>query len=93
MFFKVGVLKNFGNFAKEHLCWNLFLKKLQAWRPSTLVKETPTKVFSCKISINFKNTLKNASTSCFWIQKKSSRDVLYKSNCENHGNIPTIHPF
>ena len=31
MFFKIGVLKNFANFAGKHLCWSLFLIKLQAY--------------------------------------------------------------
>ena len=30
MFFKTGVLKNFANFTGKHLCWSLFLIKLQA---------------------------------------------------------------
>ena len=30
MFFKIGVLKNLGNFIEKHLCWSLFLVKLQA---------------------------------------------------------------
>ena len=34
MFFKIGVLKIFTNFT-EHLCWSLFLIKLQAFRPDT----------------------------------------------------------
>ena len=29
MFFKIGVLKNFVNFTGKHLCWSLFLIKLQ----------------------------------------------------------------
>ena len=29
MFFKIGVLKNFANFTRKHLCWNLFIIKLQ----------------------------------------------------------------
>ena len=31
MFFEIGVLKNFANFAGKHLCWSLFLIKLQAY--------------------------------------------------------------
>ena len=31
MFFKIGVLKNFTNFAGMHLCWSLFLIKLHPW--------------------------------------------------------------
>ena len=39
-------LKNFANFARKHLCWSLFLKKLKVY--STL--------FFCEIYKNFKNT-------------------------------------
>ena len=37
MFFKIGALKHFVNSTGKHLCWNLFLIKLQA-RPATLLK-------------------------------------------------------
>ena len=30
VFYKENVLKNFAKFAGKHLCWNLFLIKLQA---------------------------------------------------------------
>ena len=30
MFFKIGALKNFANLTGKHLCWSLFLIKLQA---------------------------------------------------------------
>ena len=45
MFFKIGVLKNFANFTGKHLCWSLFLIKLQGWRPSTLSKRDSNKRF------------------------------------------------
>ena len=32
------VLKNFANLTGKHLCWNLFLIKLQVSRPATLLK-------------------------------------------------------
>ena len=32
--FKIDVLKNFTIFTGKNLCWNLFLMKLQAFRPS-----------------------------------------------------------
>ena len=35
------VLKNFANFTGKHLCWSLF-PKLQAFRPATPLKQTPT---------------------------------------------------
>ena len=41
MFFKIGVLKNFSNFIGKHQCWSIFLTKLQAWRPATLLKRDP----------------------------------------------------
>ena len=34
MFLKTGVLKNFAILTGNHLCWNLFLIKLQPFRPS-----------------------------------------------------------
>ena len=49
MFFKIGVLKNLAIFTRKHLCWSLFLIKLQAWRPLHFIeKETPTQVFFCE---------------------------------------------
>ena len=38
MFFKIGVLKIFGNFIGKHQCWSLFLIKMQIWRPEMLLK-------------------------------------------------------
>ena len=39
-FFKIVILKNFAIFTGKHLCWNLFLIKLQAFRvfPMSIVK-------------------------------------------------------
>ena len=37
IFFKIYILKNFATFTEKHLCWNLFLIKLQTWRPATQV--------------------------------------------------------
>ena len=45
MFFKIGFLKNFANF-KRNFDWILFLEKLQAFRPATLLeKDSNTGVF------------------------------------------------
>ena len=38
IFFRTGVLKIFANFTRKRLCWSLFLIKLPAWRPVTLLK-------------------------------------------------------
>ena len=45
MFFKIDVLKNFEIFTEKHLCWGLFLIKLQV----------ATQVFSCEYWEVFKN--------------------------------------
>ena len=46
VFFKISVVKNFTIFTEKHLCWCLFLIKLQAWRPTTLSKrDSNTGVF------------------------------------------------
>ena len=39
MFLKIGAPKYFANFSRKHLDWSLFLIKLQAWSPGTLLKE------------------------------------------------------
>ena len=55
---KCSVKKMFLNFANctgKHLCYSLFLIKLQVFRPATYEKEIPTKVFSCEICETFKN--------------------------------------
>ena len=51
VFCKKCVLKNFAYFTRKHLCWSLFLIKLQDFRHA----ETPTQVLYrkiCKISKN-----------------------------------------
>ena len=48
-------LKFFANFAEKNLCLSLFLIKLELWGPVTLLKNTPTQVFSCEIYKLFKN--------------------------------------
>ena len=52
---KKAVLKNFP-ISQENLRWSLFLIELQARRPATVLKETPTKVFFCEYCEHFKNT-------------------------------------
>ena len=38
IFFKIGVLENFTNFTGKHLCWSLFLIKLQVWKLNNLLR-------------------------------------------------------
>ena len=51
MFFGIDVLKNFTRFTRKHLCWNLFLIKLQ-----TLLKKESNTVFSWEYWESFKNS-------------------------------------
>ena len=53
---KKAVLKNFAIFTGIHLCWSLFLIKLQAFRPATLLKRDSTQVFFFEYCEIFKNT-------------------------------------
>ena len=53
---KKDVLKSFTIFTGKHLCWSLFLITLQAFRLETLLKGTPTQVFSCEYCEIFKNS-------------------------------------
>ena len=54
MFFKTGVLKNFAISTGEHLCWSLFLIKLQDWRLAFSLKRDST------IWMNFAKIFKNS---------------------------------
>ena len=59
MFSKIDILKNSAIFTGKHLCWSIFLMKLQVW---WLYSE----VFSSEYCGIFKNTfLWNASGGCF----------------------------
>ena len=53
-----AVLQNrcFAIFTGKHLCWSLYLIKLQAIRTATLLKRDSSKVFSCEIFKTFENT-------------------------------------
>ena len=46
-------LQKFCNVHRKHLCWSLFLKKLQNLRPSTLCKRDPNKAVFLWILQNF----------------------------------------
>ena len=50
MFFKIGILKTFAIFTRKHLCWRLFLIRLQSRRSAILLKRDSK---YCEI---FKNT-------------------------------------
>ena len=54
--FEINSFKNFAKFTGKHLFWGLFLIKLQAFRPATFLKRTPTQVFP----VDFVNFLRTA---------------------------------
>ena len=57
VFYKKAVLTNIAIFKGKHLCMSLFLIKLKAFRPATLLKrDSNTGLFSCGYCQNFKNT-------------------------------------
>ena len=72
---KKSVPKNFANFTGKHLCCGFFLIKWQVFWPATLLKETPTQVFSGEYSEIFKNTYFEVDTvesetySCFSVSE------------------------
>ena len=53
---KKSVLKNCSIFTGKHLCWTIFLTKLQARRSQLFWEETPTQVFSCEYCKILKKT-------------------------------------
>ena len=63
---KWGFLK-ISQCAQENTCWSLFLIKLQAWRPATLLKRDSSTGFLLLILRNFKETLFSQNTfgGCF----------------------------
>ena len=65
VFYQKVVLKNFATFTGKHLCWNLFLIKLQAFRPDSK-KDFNTGVFLW-ILRNFEEHLfwRTSANGCF----------------------------
>ena len=53
---KKDALKSFAKFTGKHLCWSLFLNKVEGLRPATILKKTLTQVISCDYCEIFKNT-------------------------------------
>ena len=79
---KKVVLKNFAIFTGKHLCWTLFLIELKARRSATLLKETPTQVFSVNILKFIKNTyfeehMRNTASNSFNSSAHASTTLQY----------------
>ena len=90
---KLGVLKNFLKFTGEHLYRSLFLIKLQAFQPSTLLKKRfQHRCFHVnftngagKLILNFikKMTVKKTNYGSSWKQKGSFLKNQKKKASEN----------
>ena len=66
MFFKIGVLETFTDFTGKHLCWSLFLIKLQAYACNFIKRRIQNKCFPVKFAKFLKTPfLQNSSGSCF----------------------------
>ena len=59
MFFKIGVLKNFAILPGKHLCWSLFLIKLQAWVIWLICK---IKSFPVSLGLFYQNSIETSLT-------------------------------
>ena len=74
IFFKIGIVKIFENFVVKHLCWSIFLIKLEAWRSAVLLKrDSNTGVFLWNMR-NFEEHLflQNTPGGCFWWTTKQT---------------------
>ena len=62
------VPKNFALFKRKYLSWNLFLIKLQGWRPVTLLKRDYNSNVFIWILRNFQEHLfwRTSANGCFW---------------------------
>ena len=53
---KIGILKKFAIITEKHLCWSLFLIKLQTWRPAALLNRDSSTGISMWILQKFLRT-------------------------------------
>ena len=93
MFLKIGVLKNFAIFTGKHLCWGLFLLKLQAQGLQLYYKESPTQMFSCEYCETFKNSFfykipaVAAALNCWnFISLTLDHDLIFELAAKPFGN-------
>ena len=83
---KLNVLKSFADFTGKHLCWSLFLKKLQAWYLHLIKSRLQYRFFLVKFA-------KLLTTSLFaehllWLRPN---DLLYLVRLVSF--VPTNKPF
>ena len=55
-------------FKEKHLCSSFFLLKFQVWKSATLLKETPTHIFTCEYCEIFEHLFwRTSANGCFSI--------------------------
>ena len=87
--FKTG-LKNFTNFTGKHLCWTLFLIKLQPFRPTTLLKRDSNTGVSCEICKDFKNTYFYGTSPIMLLYRVFK---IFASQCLNPFHARVLFPY
>ena len=71
--FKIDVFQHFANLARQHLCWCLFLIKLQAFRSATPLKKTQHRCFPVEFTKFLRAPFsQNTLSGCFCIFHKPS---------------------
>ena len=74
IFFKIDVLKNFLSLTGKHLCWSLFLIKLQILKPATSLKRDSDTGFVLLKLANFFHEqlfLQNISSLLLWFLQQN----------------------
>ena len=85
---KKGVLKSLAKFTGKHLCWSLFLIKLQQIKSATLL------MFSCEICEIFKNTYfgKHLPTDASINERQQETHALLGKRNESYLVNPVSYP-
>ena len=79
---EVSVLKNFANLTGEQVCWGLFLIKLQAWTPVTLLKR------NSNTSVFLWRTFVNTASACLMLCYVGIQ--AHKERCGERGFFPVL---
>ena len=82
---KKGVLKNFSIFTEKHLCWSLFLIKLQVFRAAALLKRDSNTGFFLWILPNFQKHLfwRTPVNGCLYQRKTCRKNkAINYTNCK-----------
>ena len=85
--YKIGPIKDFAIIIGKHLCWSLFLRALQAWRPTNLLKRDSSismkilKFLQVQISNILSNTFNLSFTTGILLQSLKSGMLMIIHQC------------